>query len=143
MGRLEGKSVIITGAGSGIGRAASLLFTKEGARLIAVDRTDGVKETVDMVRKAGGTAEAVQADAGSEKDVISFIDKALSAHGRLDAIWANAGISGGLVPLAEQTVEHWQEVLRVNLSGPFLAIKHSIPHMTRQKSGPIVCTASV
>jgi NAD(P)-dependent dehydrogenase (short-subunit alcohol dehydrogenase family) len=66
MGRLEGKSVIITGAGSGIGRAASLLFTKEGAKLIAVDRAEGVKETVDQVRKAGGTAEAVMADAGSE-----------------------------------------------------------------------------
>src|ERR1700704_5665095 len=106
MGRLEGKSVIITGAGSGIGRAASLLFTKEGAKLIAVDRTEGVKETVEQVRKAGGTAEAVMADAGSEKkDVIAFIDKAVSAYGRLDAIWANAGISGGLVPLAEQTVE--------------------------------------
>ena len=143
MGRLEGKSVIITGAGSGIGRAASLLFTKEGARLIAVDRTDGVNETVAEVRKAGGTAEAVTADAGSEKDVIAFIDKALSAYGKLDAIWANAGIGGGLVPLADQTVEHWQEVLRINLIGPFLAVKYSIPHMTRKGHGSIVCTASV
>jgi len=143
MGRLEGKSVIITGAGSGIGRAASLMFTKEGARLIAVDRTEGVKETVEHVKKAGGTAEAVIADAGSEKDVIAFIDKALSAYGRLDAIWANAGISGGLVPLAEQTVEHWQEILRINLIGPFLAVKYSIPHMSKQQSGAIVCTASV
>src|SRR6266446_6504073 len=143
MGRLEGKSVIITGAGSGIGRAASLLFTREGAKLIAVDRTEGVKETVDQVKKAGGTAEAVTADAGSEKDVIAFIDKAVSAYGRLDVIWANAGVSGGLVPLAEQTVDHWQEVLRVNLIGPFLAIKHSMPHMIKQKSGSIVCTASV
>src|SRR5271154_4970301 len=106
MGRLEGKSVIITGAGSGIGRAESLLFTREGARLIAVDRAEGVKETVEQVKKAGGIAEAVMADAGSEKDVIAFIDKAVSTHGRLDAIWANAGISGGLVPIPEQTVEH-------------------------------------
>ncbi len=143
MGRLEGKSVIITGAGSGIGRAASLLFTREGARLIAVDRAEGVKETVEQVRKAGGTAEAVMADAGSEKDVMAFIDKAVSAYGRLDAIWANAGISGGLVPLAEQTVEHWQEVLRINLIGPFLAIKYAMPHMIKQKYGSIVCTASV
>jgi NAD(P)-dependent dehydrogenase (short-subunit alcohol dehydrogenase family) len=143
MGRLEGKSVIITGAGSGIGRAASLLFTKEGAKLIAVDRTEGVKETVEQVRKAGGTAEAVMADAGSEKDVIAFINKAVSLYGKLDAIWANAGVSGGLVPLAEQTVEHWQEVLRVNLIGPFLAIKHSMSHMIKQGSGSIVCTASV
>ncbi len=143
MGRLEGKSVIITGAGSGIGRAASLLFTQEGAKLIAVDRTDGVNETVAQVRKAGGTAEAIVADAGSEKDVIAFIDKTVSAYGRLDAIWANAGVSGGLVPLAEQTVEHWQEVLRINLIGPFLAIKYAMPHMIKQKYGSIVCTASV
>ena len=124
MGRLEGKSVIITGAGSGIGRAASLLFTREGAKLIAVDRTDGVKETVAQV-------------------LMAFIDKAVSKFGRLDAIWANAGISGGLVPIAEQTVEHWQEILRINLIGPFLAIKYAMPHMVRQKSGAIVCTASV
>jgi len=143
MGRLEGKSVIITGAGSGIGRAAALLFTKEGAKLIAVDRSEAVNDTVEQVRKAGGTAEAVMADAGSEKDVIGFIDKALSAYGRLDAIWANAGISGGLVPLAEQTVEHWQEILRINLIGPFLAIKYAMPHMVSQKSGAIVLTASV
>jgi NAD(P)-dependent dehydrogenase (short-subunit alcohol dehydrogenase family) len=143
MGRLEGKSVIITGAGSGIGRAASLLFTKEGAKLIAVDRTDGVNETVAQVKKVGATAEAVQADAGSEKDVIAYIDKALSAYGKLDAIWANAGISGGLVPLAEQTPEHWQEILRINLIGPFLAVKYVMPHMIKQGSGAIVCTASV
>jgi NAD(P)-dependent dehydrogenase (short-subunit alcohol dehydrogenase family) len=143
MGRLEGKSVIITGAGSGIGRAASLLFTKEGAKLIAVDRTEGVKETVDQVRKAGGTADAVMADAGSETDVIAYIDKAVSTYGRLDAIWANAGVSGGLVPLAEQTVEHWQEILRINLIGPFLAIKYAMPHMIKQGFGAILCTASV
>jgi NAD(P)-dependent dehydrogenase (short-subunit alcohol dehydrogenase family) len=143
MGRLEGKSVIITGAGSGIGRAASLLFTKEGAKLIAVDRSEAVKETAKLVSDSGGTVEAVMADAGSEKDVIAFIDKAVSAYGRLDAIWANAGISGGLVPIAEQTVEHWQEILRINLIGPFLAIKYAMPQMIKQKYGSIVCTASV
>jgi len=143
MGRLEGKSVIITGAGSGIGRAASLLFTKEGAKLIAVDRSESVKETAKLVSDAGGTVEAVMADAGSESDVKAFIDRAVSKYGRLDAIWANAGVSGGLVPLAEQTVEHWQEVLRINLIGPFLAIKYAMPHMIKQKYGSIVCTASV
>lgn len=143
MGRLEGKSVVITGAGSGIGRAASLLFTKEGAKLIAVDKTEAVKETVELVKKAGGMAEAVIADAGSETDVIGFIGKAVSSYGKLDAIWANAGVSGGLVPLSDQTPEHWNEVLRVNLIGPFLAVKHSIPLMTAQGHGAIVCTASV
>ena len=143
MGRLEGKSVVITGAGSGIGRAASLLFTREGAKLIAVDKTEGVKETARLVSDAGGAVEAVMADAGNEADVKAFIDKAVAKYGKLDAIWANAGVSGGLVPLSEQTPEHWQEVLRVNLIGPFLAIKHSIPHMTKQGHGSIVCTASV
>jgi NAD(P)-dependent dehydrogenase (short-subunit alcohol dehydrogenase family) len=143
MGRLEGRSVIITGAGSGIGRAASLLFASEGAKLIAVDRSDAVNETVAGVRKAGGTAEAVVADAGSEGDVEAFIAKAIKAHGKLDAIWANAGVSGGMVPLADQTVEQWQEILRINLIGPFLAIKHAMPHMIAQGAGAIVCTASV
>ena len=143
MGRLEGKSVIITGAGSGIGRAASLLFSKEGARLVIVDRSDSVMETAKLVSESGGTVAAVMADAGSESDVKGFIDEAVSKYGRLDAIWANAGVSGGLVPLLEQTVEQWQEVLRINLIGPFLAIKHSMPHMIRQKSGSIVLTASV
>ncbi|PJG52344.1 oxidoreductase [Bradyrhizobium forestalis] len=143
MGRLQGKSVIITGAGSGIGRAAALLFTKEGAKLIAVDRTEAVKDTVAEIKSAGGVAEAMVADAGSEQDVVAMIDKAVKAHGRLDVIWANAGISGGLVPLAEQTVEHWQEILRVNLIGPFLAVKYAMPHMVKQQSGAIVLTASV
>src|SRR3954451_21249700 len=81
MGRLEGKSVIITGAGSGIGRAASLLFTKEGARLIAVDRTEAVKETVEQVRKAGGTAEAGMAGAGWENDVKGLLERAVRGSG--------------------------------------------------------------
>ena len=143
MGRLEGKSVIITGAGSGIGRAASLLFTREGARLIAVDRSEAVKETVELVKQQGGIAEAVLADAGSEADVSGFIDRAVATFGKLDVIWANAGISGGLKPIAEQTVEHWQEILRINLIGPFLAVKYAMPHMVRQQRSAIVCTASV
>ena len=143
MGRLNGKSVIITGAGSGIGRAAAQLFAKEGAKLIIVDRSESVHETAKLVSDAGGTIEAVTADAGSESDVKAFIDKAVSKYGKLDAIWANAGVSGGLVPLLEQTVEQWQEILRINLIGPFLAIKHSMPHMVKQGHGSIVLTASV
>ncbi|WP_398468624.1 SDR family NAD(P)-dependent oxidoreductase [Tardiphaga sp.] len=143
MGRLAGKSVVITGAGSGIGRAAAQLFAQEGARLIIVDRSDSIHETAKLVTDAGGTAQAVTADAGSESDVKAFIDKAVSTYGQLDAIWANAGVSGGLVPLLEQTVEQWQEILRINLIGPFLAIKHSMPHMIKQGHGSIVCTASV
>jgi NAD(P)-dependent dehydrogenase (short-subunit alcohol dehydrogenase family) len=143
MGRLEGKSIIVTGAGSGIGRAATLLFAREGAKLVAVDRSEAVNETVARVKEAGGHAHALMADAGAEADVKSYIDEAVQRHGRLDGIWANAGISGGLVPLAEQTVEQWQEILRINLIGPFLAVKYAMPHMVAQGSGAIVLTASV
>ena len=143
MGRLEGKSVIITGAASGIGRAAALLFAAEGAKLIAVDRSEAVHDTAEQARQRGGTAQAMIADAGSEDDVKAVIAKAIASHGRLDALWANAGISGGLLPLAEQSVEHWQDVLRINLIGPFLAIKHAMPHMIAQGAGALLCTASV
>jgi NAD(P)-dependent dehydrogenase (short-subunit alcohol dehydrogenase family) len=143
MGRLEGKSVVITGAGSGIGRAASVMFAREGAKLVIVDKSEAVKETAALVKQNGGTVEAITADAGDESDVKAFIDRAVKAYGALDAIWANAGISGGYVSLADQTVDHWNEVLRVNLIGPFLAVKHSIPHMVAKGRGAIVCTASV
>ena len=143
MGRLAGKSIVITGAGSGIGRAAAQLFAKEGGNLIIVDCSDSIHETAKLGSDAGGTVQAVTADAGAEDDVKAFIDKAVAAYGKLDAIWANAGISGGLVPLLEQTVDQWQEILRINLIGPFLAIKHSMPHMIKQGHGSIICTASV
>src|SRR5260370_5656101 len=82
------------------------------------------------------------ADAGSESDVKAFIDKVVSKYVKLDAIWANAGVSGGLVPLAEQTVGQWQGVLRINFIGPFLAGQHAMPHMIRPKSGANRCPPS-
>lgn len=144
MGRLEGKRAIVTGAGSGIGRASALLFAREGAAVLAVDKTrDAVEQTAAQIAAAGGRAVAMAADAGSEAEVQAYVARALAEFGGLDVVYANAGISGGLVPLFEQTVEHWQEILRVNLIGPFLALKHAGQHMVKQGSGSIVCTASV
>src|SRR4029078_7331352 len=100
MGRVGGKSVVITGAGSGIGRAASVLFSREGAKLIIVDRTEGVKETAKLVSDAGGAVEAVMADAGSEADVKAFIDKAVAKYGSLGSVSANAGVIRGAVGTA-------------------------------------------
>lgn len=144
MARLEGKRAIVTGAGSGIGRASAVLFAAEGAAVLVVDR-DGaaVQATVDEIRGCGGRAEAAVADVADEMQVAGFTARAVQAFGGLDVIYANAGILGGPTPLLEQPVELWQEVLRVNLIGPFLAIKHGAPRLVAQGGGAIVCTASV
>ncbi|MDP9102418.1 MAG: SDR family oxidoreductase [Pseudomonadota bacterium] len=143
MGRLQGRTAVITGAGSGIGRAASLLFAREGARMVCVDRADSVGETVAMIEKASGKAAALQGDAGDEAFVKTYIDLAQTEFGGLDVVWANAGISGGWTPLEEQTAEYWAEILRVNLIGAFLAVKHASRVMIPNGKGSIICTASV
>lgn len=143
VGRLAGKRAIVTGAGSGIGRAVAALFAREGAGVICVDRTDAVHDTVAAIRAAGGRAHGFQGDAGLEADVKAYVAKAVAEFGGLDVIHANAGISGGYAPLSEQSVEQWQDVLRINLIGPFLAIKHAVPVMAGQRKGSIICTASV
>lgn len=100
MGRLTGKSAVITGAGSGIGRASALLFASEGAKIVAVDLTEtAIEETAQMVRDAGGEITSVTADVGDEASVKAFIDLCVSKYGALDILFANAGISGGLVPM--------------------------------------------
>jgi len=142
--RLQGKGAVITGAGSGIGRAAALLFAREGASVLAVDRdAAAAADTAGQVIAAGGRAIAVTADAGREADVAAFVAQAIEAFGGLDILYANAGIGGGIVPFLETTAEQWHEILRVNLVGPFLAIRHAVPHMAARGRGSIICTASV
>src|SRR3546814_9076723 len=96
-----------------------------------------------MIAKAGGKAVAMTGDAGDEAFVKAYIGRALSDFGGLDAVWANAGISGGWVPLHEQTADYWAEILRVNLIGAFLAVKHASAAMVAAGQGSIVCTGSV
>lgn len=143
MARFTGKSIIVTGAGSGIGRASAKLFAAEGGQVTAADKSEAVLETVKAITDAGGTAQAVQMDAGSEADVEALVAKAVETYAGLDAAYANAGVSGGAAGLFEGSVELWTEVLRVNLIGPFLMIKHAAPKMVERGGGAIVCTASV
>ncbi len=142
--QLAGKVAIITGAGSGIGRASALLFAAEGARLVLGDKTEAVHDTARRVGEAGGQAVAMQVDAGVEDDVASLVASALTKYGQLDVAFANAGISGGRAGIFELTPEAWTEVLRVNLIGPWLMVKHAGQAMVQAaRGGSIVCTASV
>jgi NAD(P)-dependent dehydrogenase (short-subunit alcohol dehydrogenase family) len=143
MKRFEGKSIVVTGAGSGIGRAASLLFAAEGGSVLVADLTDGADETARMIADAGGTAQAIRVDAGNEADVVRMIDTAVEAHGGIDVIFANAGISGGMANIFDTDISLFTDVLRVNLIGPFLAIKHGAPKIAERGGGAIVLTASV
>jgi NAD(P)-dependent dehydrogenase (short-subunit alcohol dehydrogenase family) len=143
MSRFAGKSVIVTGAASGIGRASAKLFAAEGASVIAADKASGVADTVAAINAAGGKAISMEMDAGNSGDVTELINIALKTNGRIDVIYANAGISGGTPSLFEQTEEQWHDILQVNLIGPMLAIQLGAPHMIKQGKGAIVCTASV
>ena len=126
-GRLHGKVAIVTGAGSGIGKRTVELFREQGATVIGAD-----------VKSA-----EVECDAGDEGAVEALVAKAVADHGKLDVFFANAGISGGLPGIFEQDAGDWAEILRVNLIGPFLAIKYAAPHMKTGGGGSIICTASV
>ncbi len=141
--RFTDKSIIVTGAGSGIGRAAALLFASEGGRVVVADKTEGADETAHLIAQAGGTAKAIRIDAGLEDDVIRAVALACDSFGGLDVMFANAGISGGMANLFDTDVALITEVLRVNLIGPFLAIKHAAPRIGERGKGAIVLTASV
>lgn len=128
MQRLAGKVAIVTGAASGIGKATVELFRSEGATVVGADVGDGAD---------------VQADAGREEAVRSLVEAVAVEHGGLDIFFANAGISGGFATITEQTETDWAEILRVNLIGPFLAIKYAAPVIAQRGGGSIICTASV
>jgi NAD(P)-dependent dehydrogenase (short-subunit alcohol dehydrogenase family) len=142
--RFEGKSVLVTGAASGIGRAAALAFGAEGGRVTVVDRSerDGAA-TANAIRDAGGTAIFVRADVSRAADCQAMVEAALEAHGGLHAAFNNAGIERHGYLTAEIEEAAWNEVLAVNLTGVFLSMKHEIPVMLRNGGGAIVNTSSV
>jgi NAD(P)-dependent dehydrogenase (short-subunit alcohol dehydrogenase family) len=143
MNRFSGKTIVVTGAASGIGRASALLFAAEGGKVVCADRAAGVHQTVADIRAKGGEAEAMEMDAGSASDVAALVEFTEKTYDKFDAVFANAGISGGMPTLFEQSEEAWRSILQVNLIGPMLAIQIAAPVLVRNGGGAIVCTASV
>lgn len=144
---LEGKNAVITGAGSGVGRASALRFAEEGARVVCADiDLERAEETAELVRKASGTAVAVRCDVAAEEGVVAMLDAAVEHFGRLDIVFNNVGIPtprlGAL--LEEHTVEDFESLTSVNLRGVFLGCKHAVLRFKRQHSpGVILNTGSV
>ncbi|MET0987363.1 MAG: glucose 1-dehydrogenase [Steroidobacteraceae bacterium] len=137
-----GRVALVTGAGAGIGRATALLFAQHGARVVAADlHPDAVRETVELIRKAGGEAISTSGDVADATTVRSTIEAAISAFGRLDCAVNNAGITHPRDH--EWDDEAFQRTLAINVTGVMQCIKHEVPHMLKQGKGTIVNVASV
>ncbi|KPI05832.1 3-oxoacyl-(acyl-carrier-protein) reductase [Actinobacteria bacterium OK074] len=139
---LDGRSVVVTGAASGIGRAAALRFAGVGARVLVADlNRDGAEATVKAIENAGGTARAVVGDL-SEPDVVDeVVSTAVDAFGRLDVLVNNAGVMDRMSALGETADDEWERVVRINLTAPFLLTRAALPHMFVAGRGSIVFTA--
>lgn len=142
-GRVQGKVALVTGAGSGIGRAAALRLAEEGAKVALVDmKRERVAEVESRIGQAGGEAIALEADISKPKDLEDAVNAATAKWGRLDIVFANAGINGVLAPIESLTPEEWSTTIDINLKGTFLTVKYAVPALKKQ-GGSIVITSSI
>jgi NAD(P)-dependent dehydrogenase (short-subunit alcohol dehydrogenase family) len=139
-----GKVALITGAGNGIGRATALGFAGSGAKVVVVDRDTAAGEaTAGIIRQQGGDARFAAADVTRSADVQNYVKTALDAYGAVDCFFNNAGVEGKWAHTADYDEDMFDQVIRVNVKGVFLGLRHVLPVMLRQKRGAIVNTASV
>ena len=141
--QLTGKVALITGAGSGIGKAAAQLLAKEGAKVAALGRTeDELQKTVTQIQDAGGEAMPVKADISQPEEMQQAVQQVVNQWGRLDIVFANAGINGVWAPLEDLEPEEWDKTININLKGTFLTVKYAVPYLKKQ-GGSVIITSSV
>lgn len=141
--QLTERVALVTGAGSGIGKAAAVLLAKEGARVAALGHTeDELNKTVDEIKRSGGEAIAVVADISDPEAMQSAIRQIGDQWGRLDIVFANAGINGVWAPLEDLKPEEWNKTINTNLTGTFLTVKYAVPFLKKQ-GGSVIVTSSV
>jgi NAD(P)-dependent dehydrogenase (short-subunit alcohol dehydrogenase family) len=142
-GNFAGKVAFVTGATSGIGRATALAFAREGASVVVADISEeGVRETARLIEELGSCALAVTCDVSKAADVKAAVDQAVTAFGRIDAAFNNAGVEQPYGKIADVTEDDWDRIVAINLRGVFLCVKYLVPVMLRQGSGSIVNTSS-
>ena len=142
MKRLDGKVAIVTGGGTGIGRGTAMALAAEGTRVVVCGRRQGpLNNTVQAIWQQGGGALAVQADVSKEKEAEQVVRATLEAYGRVDILVNNAGIGGG-DEVARHSIEDWDQVMAINLRGPFLMARAVLPVLRKQKSGHIINISS-
>lgn len=143
--RLQDKVALVTGAGSGIGRAAALAFAEEGAKVVAADVVpEGVEETVRMIKEAGGEAVSIKVDVSKPQQVEAMVTSAVDTFGRLDCAFNNAGVEVETgAPAYQHSEDGWDKTIAVNLKGVWLCMKFEIEQMLKQGGGAIVNTASI
>lgn len=140
---VAGKVALVTGGGSGIGRASALTFAREGAKVVVADvAVEGGEETVRLIQQRGGEAIFVKADVARAAEVETLVARAVQTYGRLDCAHNNAGIEGAAATIVDYAEDAWERVIAINLKGVWLCMKYEIPHMLKQGGGAIVNTAS-
>lgn len=141
--KLEGKVAIVTGGGSGIGKASAIEFARNGAKVALLDRTvDEAEKVVQQIRETGGEAVVIECDIEQPDLVKKAVAEAAGKWGRLDIVYANAGINGAMAPIETMEIEDWDQTIHINLRGTFATVKYAIPFL-KENGGSVLITSSI